>query len=254
MNCCAVLIILGVLCVVSVYPLYYGTTYTYFRLFSGRHPYSYPRRLETEMTTLVINLDSATERWNQVRGHLTGIGLSPVRLSAVDGKSANTKGELYERYGFPRLECMSDANDRAHVKHLACYLSHVLALRRASVSSSRNWTLICEDDVRFEHGGVFVQNMINSIINDAHPRDIVWLNARSSPPGANAEAYMVTRNGARKLLEHLEPGSEWAASGQARRTCLYDWALFDICSQFSEIRCGATPIATQNKSLPSQIN
>ena len=98
------------------------------------------------MKAYVINLDSATERWEHMKRAFIGTGLELVRIPAVSGKDLK----------LPMPEFNEDRFRRCHgrftnIFEVACYLSHIKAIK-AFLTSGESHAMICEDDLHPREG------------------------------------------------------------------------------------------------------
>lgn len=157
----------------------------------------------------VINLDSSADRLAYQKRQFDRMGMTFERVPAVDGLSLPR--ETYERYAYQWFRPMSHSE-------VACLLSHSLCWRRAAEG---NGAVIMEDDQ-------VLADEIKPVLRELVARDgALVFNLETQPrlryvarepnetiasigffelkmPTAGAGAYMVTREAARQLLNHLE--------------------------------------------------
>jgi GR25 family glycosyltransferase involved in LPS biosynthesis len=138
-----------------------------------------PRALSQTLTTVVINLDRATDRWASMAEHLDGFRLSYQRFSAVD-EVRLTFGDLSDRgvrpmprWWDPRREHTLTAGE------LGCAISHleVWAMVAAMDAETNEPVLVLEDDVRLVDD--FDQRLNLLLADLTHIEwDLVYLAAR----------------------------------------------------------------------------
>ncbi len=163
---------------------------------------------------LVLNLERATERMAAISKRLIDMGLRYERVNAVDGASLS-ETELR------RVSPLRPWRYQPTPSEIGCYLSHLKAL---GVVVARAWpkAIVLEDDAVFDEAFLAVARgrdmpeevELLKLEGCPHPRglgftklfakhpagDIVF----KSEPGANAAAYFVTLEGARKALINLK--------------------------------------------------
>ena len=164
----------------------------------------------------IINLDRSKERFNKVAQSAEAAGLDFHRIPAVDGSKINFRN-------MPEIDVKRF--QRYHGKNIlpgeaGCYLSHLQAL--SVIANGRfPYAVIVEDDVGFHQDF----NKIIGKLSEVDGWDVIKLaNHRNrifhkmmditdevsigrylhGPLGSSA-AYMVTREGAKKLLDKLTP-------------------------------------------------
>lgn len=89
----------------------------------------------------VINLASATERWDAVSRQFAAIGVAPTRIDAVNGRAMSAAHRRAVATPWCAATCAPAV--------IACGASHVAAWR-AVVADGVGAALIAEDDVRFD--------------------------------------------------------------------------------------------------------
>lgn len=171
-----------------------------------------------DISVYIINLDRSKDRFKAVSLSAEKARLSYRRVSAVDGNDVDmsTCSEIDEK----RFR-------RRHGKYLlageaGCYLSHLKALSEVA-NADEPFAIIVEDDVAFDAEFVKIINMLThikgwDIIKFANHRhrvfhcdmkitsDVSIGRFLHGPLGSSA-AYMVTREGAKKLFTKLQPMS-----------------------------------------------
>lgn len=164
----------------------------------------------------IINLKRSTERYKAVSTYAKAVGLNYQRVEAVEGKSIDiSQCQLVDEERFKRC----------HGKNIlpgevGCYLSHLNTLEIIA-NSEHLYGVIVEDDVAFPADfSKIVQEMTRfkgwDIIKFANHRhtafhkyidvfgDVSIGRFLHGPLGSSA-AYIVTREGAAKLLKKLSP-------------------------------------------------
>ncbi|MHC5306663.1 glycosyltransferase family 25 protein [Bartonella sp. LJL80] len=166
----------------------------------------------------IINLDRSKERLEAVSASATQAGLSYQRVPAVDGSQVDI--QHCERIDEKRFR-------RRHGKNLlpgevGCYLSHLDALSIIAKGDAA-FAVIVEDDIAFGHDFSAILSSLTTIsgwdvIKFANHRNRLFHRDMSitddvsigrflhGPLGSSA-AYMVTREGAAKLVAKLQPMS-----------------------------------------------
>lgn len=166
--------------------------------------------------TYVINLDRSKDRLVAIAAQLENIGLSFIRISAVDGKQAN----------FEELACIDEQSYQSkHGKpslpgELGCYLSHVKAIR-TFLSSDAPFALILEDDAIFDSGLCeAVSELIRypkkwdmvklSGVHSGTPVSVLALNSKFDlavmfSKCTCSSAYLINRIAAQAYIEKLLP-------------------------------------------------
>lgn len=93
------------------------------------------------MRAYVINLDSATERWNHMQRAFEGTPFRLERVPAVPGKELRLPMPEFDEEKFHRRH-----GRHTNIFEVACYLSHIKAMR-AFLESGESHAMICEDDL-----------------------------------------------------------------------------------------------------------
>ena len=98
------------------------------------------------MLPLVINLDRSPDRWEYMKNQFNSLGISAIRVSAIDAKSRDYSGYATplgnpRKYFFPRELSSGE---------ICCFLSHKKCWERL-LESEENWAAIFEDDVRLSN-------------------------------------------------------------------------------------------------------
>lgn len=172
--------------------------------------------MTSKIPVFVINLDRSAERLRNVRNSAEKLGIELTRVRAVDGaqltpaQSAKVDRAFFER------------NHGKHVlpAEIGCYLSHLDALE-VIAESPESHAVIIEDDVRFPPDfpgflddlmaldGWDVVKLVNhrtrAFIAHAKVNDSYRIGRCAHGPCGSSAAYVVTRQGARRLLATLSP-------------------------------------------------
>jgi len=94
------------------------------------------------LKTYVINLKRSTDRWLHIHEHLSDLGIVHQRVGAIDAQLHNLNNSGYD--------VIRNKNEYfAPLKNteIACYLSHIKALKQFLDDPSVEYALILEDDV-----------------------------------------------------------------------------------------------------------
>jgi glycosyl transferase family 25 len=169
------------------------------------------------MIAYIINMDSATARWQHVSEVFAATRIPFERVSGVNGRALN----------FPIAEFDETRYRSRHGKHpnpseIGCYLSHIKALR-LFVESKQDFGVICEDDITpvpglrklLEEAVIYrdVWDILRlSGFHNSHPRcfaDLVdgYSMAINFTRLCGTGAYMVSREVAMILIDRLLPMS-----------------------------------------------
>ncbi|MEO5717978.1 MAG: glycosyltransferase family 25 protein [Chthoniobacterales bacterium] len=167
------------------------------------------------MQAFVINLDAATDRWAFIEKSFAGSALRLQRVPAIDIKLLP----------FPHPDFSERSYRRRHGRtlnrrELACYLSHLKALR-SFLDTGESHAVIGEDDIvlRADFDAVLEatmrhKNLWNIVrlsgLSAGHPLRIVRLNGAYSlcvnlGRLKGAGAYLIDRRAAETTLAHLLP-------------------------------------------------
>lgn len=171
-----------------------------------------------DIPVYILNLDRSKERYERVARSADEAGLHYLRISAVDGQQIDIlhTPEIDEKR-FRRRHGKNILNGEA-----GCYLSHLRALSIIAESDAA-YAVIVEDDVGFGKDFLPVINKLTQIegwdmikfSNHRHRlfhryidiTDKVSIGRFLHGPLGSSAAYMVTREGARKLLDKFTPMS-----------------------------------------------
>jgi len=113
------------------------------------------RGVVADMKAYVINLDSATERWEHMRRVFQGMPFDLERVSAVSGKKLRLPVPEFDESKFRRRHGRG-----TNIFEVACYLSHIKAMK-AFLSSGESHAMICEDDL---HPGPDVPEVVGELM------------------------------------------------------------------------------------------
>ena len=165
------------------------------------------------MQILVINLGDAADRWAHCREAFGSAGLDPQRLEATDGRvqeqavidAAFDRGENRREYFVP-----------LHRGEIGCFLSHRAAWQRVADGHDK-YGMIAEDDIEITGD---LEAVLRAVEERQPPFDVLKLDARvtepfvterpltevhdcvrAAVPSLDMAGYVVSREGARKLLQ-----------------------------------------------------
>lgn len=167
------------------------------------------------MKAFVINLDHAAARWEHMQEAFRGSSLELVRVPAVAGKELRIPLPEFDEEKFRRRHGRS-----TNIFEVACYLSHVKAMR-SFLDSRDEHALICEDDLYPRPG---LEAVLGKLLDLAKHWDMVRLTGLKlgNPVGIadigegysltmplhrfkGTGAYLVNRKAARALVGGLLP-------------------------------------------------
>jgi glycosyl transferase family 25 len=171
--------------------------------------------VSSKIVSYVINLDRSVERWQHIRDQADRLGLAVERVAGVDAQKISSHDRLsYNQKAFVR------GNGRPMLpQEHGCYLAHLKALE-TFLASDATLAVIMEDDIELA-GDLFDRvEAINRIAPHAevtkllnHRAVMFRETARSAAgdligkcafgPQGSAACYLVTRQGAEKLLATL---------------------------------------------------
>lgn len=161
-----------------------------------------------------LNLDRSKDRWESLTQHAEQCGITVTRVSAVDGKLLKPEDKrFFDDAGFRR-----NHGKIASVAEMGCYLSHLKALKMIAEGSDYAGVII-EDDIRFSdafvptveaaialQGWDVIKLIHNRLVGFRPSKQLtpdVAIGRTTHGPLGNAGAYIVTREGAAKLLRSL---------------------------------------------------
>lgn len=167
------------------------------------------------LPVFAINLDTEVDRWEELAGNASAAGLSLRRIAAVDGR-----GLPVENWSGVDLATARARSGREILPtEYACYQSHLTALR-TFLAEDAPYGLIIEDDVAFNEDTL---RRIEAVIAAVPNFDAIKLTTHRTGlfiravttsqgdeigralhgPQGSAAAYLVTRQGAQKLIAQL---------------------------------------------------
>ncbi|MGB3390275.1 MAG: glycosyltransferase family 25 protein [Pseudaminobacter sp.] len=172
--------------------------------------------MSPRIPVFVINLDRSPERLAKVRESAEKLGVELVRVKAVDGAQLTPEhAQKVDHASFER-----NHGKRILPAEIGCYLSHLDALRIVA-DSPQSHAVIVEDDVRFSPDfpafladlvaleGWDVVKLINhrtrGFVTHAKVNDRYRIGRCAHGPCGSSAAYVVTREGARRMLAALNP-------------------------------------------------
>lgn len=174
--------------------------------------------VSSSVPVYVINLARSAQRWDDVKRSADQFGIELRRIEAVEGKLLrNDQLGNFDEAGFRRRH-----GKIALPAEVGCYFSHIYALE-AIIAAPEPYAVIVEDDVRFTPDfepfvasairlrGWDVIKLVNHRIAGFRRFGAVggsyWIGRCLHGPLGSSAAYLLTRDGARKLLEAIKPMS-----------------------------------------------
>jgi len=174
------------------------------------------KRLQRLIGAYVINLDSSSKRWAEVSSQAVLAGMQIDRIPGVDGSSIPAA----QRSGFNEKAFLRRNGRQMLPGEYGCYRAHMRALE-AFLSSNYENAIIMEDDVELRQDFTLRAAAILRAVPSAEV--VKLLNHRSKwcrtvaiseygdsigrclhGPQGSAACYLVTREGARKLLKSAD--------------------------------------------------
>jgi glycosyl transferase, family 25 len=164
-----------------------------------------------------INLDRSPERWRRLNEQAQKFGLQLLRVSAIDGNSVAP--ELWDDFNSRQFE--RNNGRKALAGEYGCYRSHLLALQQF-LQSGHDAAIIMEDDVELDERLVVRASAIREAVPHAELVKLISHRMRGfrktaatsmqdevgqclHGPQGSAACYLVTRSGAKMLLDALRP-------------------------------------------------
>jgi glycosyl transferase family 25 len=124
----------------------------------------------------IINLDRASDRWDDVCEKFSSMGLNVIRITAIDGKTLQFPHPDFAEWRYflyhGRIKVPSK---------VACYFSHIKALR-TFLETDKDHVMICEDDV---HPQQELMDVVNEAMQYSHVWDLLRLNGIKPTRGVN---------------------------------------------------------------------
>lgn len=168
-----------------------------------------------KFTTFLINIESATNRRQQMDQQLARLGIPYAHIAATLGDLLEDPIQGFDDTGF-KIRTGKLRNKR----EIGCYFSHVRALR-AFLETSEKYALVLEDDALLPNNLVAV---IHAAIESRTPWDLLRLSSTREGKYIDIEslidghrlvidtrvlkstaAYLISRGGAERCLERLQP-------------------------------------------------
>lgn len=204
-----------------------------------------------QLTTLVINLDRASDRMREMERQLSGHGIEYRRISAIDGSKLDESVPEYDLMGY-RIRIGKLPN----MSEIGCYLSHLNAME-ALLESEATHALILEDDAVLPDDfntlldEVLAERGCWDILRLSSSRKGKYLQIRELTAGRkiaintrvlkNTAGYIVNRHAAQRCLDSLLP---------MRRP--YDVALDRDWTMGLRTAC-VVPLPINSGHMPGQI-
>lgn len=164
----------------------------------------------------VLNLDRSKDRWDSLQRHAQEFGIELCRIAAIDGKLLQPEEkQFFDEAGFQRHH-----GKTVLPAEIGCYLSHLKALEM--IANGQDYAgVIIEDDIRFSDEFVpvveaavalqgwdvfkLIHNRLVGFRPAAQLTADVEIGRTCHGPLGNAGAYIVTKSGAKRLLQALQP-------------------------------------------------
>jgi len=170
---------------------------------------------EQSFPVYALNLDRSKDRWDSLLAHAQEVGVAVQRVPAVDGKLLRPEDKKnFDDAGFRR-----DHGKIASVAEIGCYLSHMKALKMIADGDAVGGVII-EDDIRFSDefmpvveaamalkGWDVIKLIHNRLVGFRPVEQLtpdVAIGRTTHGPLGNAGAYIVSKEGAAKLLQALQ--------------------------------------------------
>ena len=202
----------------------------------------------------IINLDRATERWERVVRSPGLRDLNLIHVSAIDGQTLSPPFPNFSSWGY--FLCRGR---RINPNHVACYNSHLKAMRMF-LESGEEHGLICEDDIT---GTPELLDVLKEILRYVDSWDLVRLTGFRQKPfipfadlgngyrlvsdlrcSTSAACYLVNRRAVQLYLRFF--GTMWTD---------YDLSLFySVPVGIREAAVVPFPVTLTELSLTSQIS
>ncbi len=167
------------------------------------------------MYAIIINMDSAVERWHHVEQAFNATGIPFERLSAVNGRQITLPIPEFSEQLYRRKH-----GKRPNLGQIGCYLSHLEGLKRF-LATNHEFAIIAEDDITpLKNLKLLLQDAILhreswdilrlSGFHHGHPVCFARLRyghslAVNFTQLCGSGAYMLHRRAAKILLEKLSP-------------------------------------------------
>jgi len=94
------------------------------------------------LNTYVINLECSNDRWQCIHDHLLKLGIEHQRVDAIDAQIHNL-----DNSGYDVIRNKNEYFAPLKTTEIACYMSHIRALKQFLADPSVKYALILEDDV-----------------------------------------------------------------------------------------------------------
>lgn len=115
----------------------------------------------------IVNLARSPQRWERIHNHLKGLGLPHKRVEAVDAQAFASHPHEY----MPALN-KTHYFSPLKTSEMACYLSHISALKQFLDNKSLEYAVVLEDDVEFVEDP---RPVITKLIDEMHAAGVVKL-------------------------------------------------------------------------------
>ena len=121
---------------------YYYRSSTKTELVLGEQVREQSEQLDSPVNTYVINLERSSARWQHIHKNLSGLGIAHQRVEAIDAQLHNL-----DKSGYDVISNKNEYFVPLKSTEIACYMSHIKALKQFLADPSIKYALIMEDDV-----------------------------------------------------------------------------------------------------------
>ena len=109
-----------------------------------------------KMQTYVINLDRSADRWQRIHRHLSDLGVAHQRVDAIDAQAHSLDDS-----GYNPTRNMAEYFLPLKSAEVACYMSHLKALKQLLADPSVQYGLVLEDDVELLEASKGMESIAN---------------------------------------------------------------------------------------------
>lgn len=109
-----------------------------------------------KMQTYVINLDRSADRWQRIHRHLSDLGVAHQRVDAIDAQA-----QSLDDSGYNPTRNMAEYFLPLKSAEVACYMSHLKALKQLLADPSVQYGLVLEDDVELLEASKGMESIAN---------------------------------------------------------------------------------------------
>ena len=109
-----------------------------------------------KVQTYVINLDRSADRWQRIHRHLSDLGVAHQRVDAIDAQAHSLDDS-----GYNPTRNMAEYFLPLKSAEVACYMSHLKALKQLLADPSVEYGLVLEDDVELLEASKGMESIAN---------------------------------------------------------------------------------------------